>query len=220
MLEKVEDSVRGRVVTSIQSDLAPNQDTFAWRKIKLIVDETRGSDALTSFYGADMTRDQLSAIIKKRRTLIEAVQDCKSSDGYVIRVFVIAFTRESANQKRKTNYALASQQKEIRSRINDVIAKEVAKSNATHLLDLFTSEVLEKAITKKVSAIYPVKNIRVRKVKVIQRPKLDSTKLAEMHNNEGRILEKAINKKILKGDRKKDAQPAVVQDEATNLVNR
>lgn len=219
MLEKVEDSIRGRVVTSIQSDLAPNQDTFAWRKIKLIVDETRGSDALTSFYGADMTRDQLSAIIKKRRTLIEAVQDCKSSDGYVIRVFVIAFTRESGNQKRKTNYALASQQKEIRSRINEVIAKEVGKSNATHLLDLFTSEVLEKAITKKVSAIYPVKNVRVRKVKVIQRPKLDSTKLAEMHNNEGRILEKAINKKILKGDRKKDAQP-VVQDEATNLVNR
>ena len=28
----------GRVVTANQSDLAPNQDAFAWRKIKLIVD--------------------------------------------------------------------------------------------------------------------------------------------------------------------------------------
>jgi small subunit ribosomal protein S3Ae len=65
-----------------------------------------------------MTRDQLSALIKKRKTLIEAIQDCKSQDGYVIRVFVIAFTKESQNQKKKTNYALASQQKEIRRRIN------------------------------------------------------------------------------------------------------
>lgn len=70
-----------------------------------------------------MTRDQLSAIIKKRKTLIEAVQDCKSQDGYVMRVFVIGFTRESPNQKRRTNYALASQQKEIRKRINDIISK-------------------------------------------------------------------------------------------------
>lgn len=89
-----------------------------------------------------MTRDQLSAIIKKRKTLIEAVQDCKSQDGYVIRVFVIGFTRESANQKKKTNYALASQQKEIRKRINDIVSKEVSKSNANQLLQLFTSEVM------------------------------------------------------------------------------
>ncbi len=98
-----------------------------------------------------------------------------------------------------------------------MIAKEVSKANATHLFDLFTSEVLEKTITKKVTAIYPVKNVRVRKVKVIQRPKVDSTKLAEMHDNERRILEKAENKKLLKADRKKKEGPA---DEAVNLVNR
>jgi ribosomal protein S3AE len=56
-----------------------------------------------------MTRHQPSAIIKKRKTLIEAVQDNKSQDGYVIRTFFIVFSRESPNQKRKTKYALASQ---------------------------------------------------------------------------------------------------------------
>ena len=107
----MEDSIKGRVVTSNQGDLAPNQDSFAWRKIKLVVDETRGRDAFTSFYGVDMTRDQVCALIKKRKTLIEAVQDCKSSDGYVMRVFVIGFTKESPSQKKRTNYALSSQQK-------------------------------------------------------------------------------------------------------------
>jgi len=155
-----------------------------------------------------MTRDQLSFLIKKRRTLIEAVQDCTSQDGYVVRVFVIAFTRESPNQKRKTNYALASQQKEIRKRINDIVKREVAKSSATKLFELFTSEYVEKKISKDVSPIYPVKNVRVRKIKVIQRPKIDISKLAEMHENDKRILTKAENKKPLKGDRrKKEDQP-------------
>ena len=107
----------------MQSDLAPNQDTFHWRKIKLIVDQTEGRQALTSFYGVDMTRDELCSLIKKRKTLIEAVQDCKSQDGYVLRVFAIAFTKESANQKSKTNYAQSSQQKSIRRKMNEIIAK-------------------------------------------------------------------------------------------------
>ena len=176
-LKKVEDSIKGRVVSANQSDLAPNQDAFHWRKIKLIVDQTEGRQAVTSFYGVDMTRDELCSLIKKRKTLIEAVQDCKSLDGYVLRVFAIAFTRESPNQKSKTNYAQSSQQKSIRRKMNEIIAKEIAKSNATDVLKLFTSEVVEKKITKEVSHIYPVKNVKVRKIKVIQRPKIDQNKL-------------------------------------------
>ena len=102
----------------MQSDLAPNQDAFAWRKIKLIVDNIEPNRAITSFYGIDTTRDELCSLIKKKKTLIEAVQDVKSNDGYMLRVFTIAFTRESPQQKRKTNYALSSQQKEIRRRIS------------------------------------------------------------------------------------------------------
>ena len=213
---KVEDSIRGRVVRSCQADLAPNQDTFAWRKVSLIVDETRGRDALCSFYGVDMTRDQLCALIKKRKTLIEGVVDCRSSDGYVVRVFSIAFTRESMNQKKKTNYALSSQQKEIRRRMNEVISREISKSTATQILNLFTSEVVEKKITREVNAIYPVKNVRVRKIKVIQRPKIDNTKLAELHDNDKRILAKTDNRKVMRGERKKKVE----DNEAVNLLSR
>jgi len=57
IIEKVEDSIKGRVVSQMQADLAPNQDAFHWRKIKLIVDQTEGRQAITSFYGVDTTRD-------------------------------------------------------------------------------------------------------------------------------------------------------------------
>jgi small subunit ribosomal protein S3Ae len=199
----------------MQSDLAPNQDAFHWRKVKLIVDTTEGRQALTSFYGVDMTRDELCSLIKKRKTLIEAVQDIKSLDGYVLRTFAIAFTRESPNQKSKTNYAQSSQQKAIRRKINEIIAREVAKANATDVLKLFTSEAVEKKITKEVSHIYPVKNVKVRKIKVIQRPKVDATKLSEMHNPELRILTQNIKKVTRKGKVER-----VVDTEAVNLVNK
>ena len=200
----------------MQSDLAPNQDAFHWRKIKLIVDTTEGRQAMTSFYGVDMTRDELCSLIKKRKTLIEAIQDTKSQDGYVLRIFAIAFTRESPNQKSKTNYAQSSQQKAIRRKINEIVAREVAKSNATDVLKLFTSEAVEKKITKEVSHIYPVKNVKVRKIKVIQRPKIDATKLSEMHNPELRILTQNVKKVT----NKKGKVERVVDTEAVNHVNK
>lgn len=200
----------------MQADLAPNQDSFHWRKVKLIVDQTEGRQAVTSFYGVDTTRDEVCSLIKKRKTLIEAISDVKSQDGYVLRVFVIAFTKESPSQKRKTNYALSSQQKIIRKRINDIIAKDVAKANITDILKMFTSEVIEKKITKDVSPIYPVKNVKVRKIKVIQRPNVDYNKLNEMHDPNKRILTMATEK--VQGRKGKAVRGTNV--DAENLVNR
>ena len=69
--------------------------------------------------------------------------------------------------------------------------------------------------------IYPVKNVRVRKVKVIQRPKIDATKLAEMHENDKRILLRAENKKTLKrGERGDKKKPEVEDQAAVNLLSR
>lgn len=200
----------------MQADLAPNQDSFHWRKIKLVVDQTEGRQAITSFYGIDTTRDEVCSLIKKRKTLIEAVSDVKSQDGYVLRVFVIAFTKESPSQKRKTNYALSSQQKIIRKRINDIVAKEVSRANITEVLKLFTSEVVEKKITKDASPIYPVKNVKVRKIKVIQRPNVDYNKLNEMHDPNKRILTNATEK--VQGRKGRAVRGANV--DAENLVNR
>ena len=202
----------------MQSELAPNQDAFAWRKISLVVDNIEPNRAVTSFYGIDTTRDELCSLIKKRKTLIEVVQDVKSNDGYMLRVFTIAFTRESPHQKRKTNYALSSQQKEIRRRITEIVNKEVAKSNATEIMNIFTSDIVEKKITKDVSRIYPVKNVKVRKIKVVQRPKIDVHRLAEMHDPEKRNLTKGTVRKTAGRGRKGEKREA--DTEAVNLLTR
>ena len=176
-LKKVEDAVRGRVVTYLQADLTEQQTDVLWRKVKLVVDEVSGKEARTSFYGLDTARDDLCFLIKKWRTLIEAVCDVKTNDGYILRVFTIAFTRKTERQKKATAYALSSQVKLIRKRIVDLINKEVSKANITQVVEAFTSEVIHEKITKEIKRIYPVENVKVRKIKVIQRPKIDGSLL-------------------------------------------
>ncbi len=60
-----------------------------------------------------------------------------------------------------------------------------------------------------------MKNVKVRKIKVIQRPKIDATKLSEMHDPEKRILNQNIKKVTRRGKTEK-----VVDTEAVNLVNK
>lgn len=82
-------------------------------------------------------------------------------------------------------------------------------------MNLFTSEVVEKKIIKEVSHIYPVKNVKVRKIKVIQRPKVDAGKISEMHDPERRILTANVKKVNRRGKNVK-----VEDSEAVNLVTK
>ena len=59
--------------------------------------------------GMDMTTDKLRSLVKKWQTLIECFTDVKTTDGFVLRVFCIGFTKKRQNQIRKTSYAQTAQ---------------------------------------------------------------------------------------------------------------
>lgn len=63
--------------------------------------------------------------------------------------------------------------------------------------------------------IYPVKNVKVRKIKVLQRPNIDFQKLTEMHNPEHRGLKDESKKG--KGKKEEKAQNVI---QAENLVDK
>lgn len=88
------EQIKGRVVEQSLADLKDSTDQlFSWRKVRLIIDEVEGRKCITSFYGVDMTRDKLCKMIQKRYTLIEAFNDLRTNDGYILRFFTIAVTK-------------------------------------------------------------------------------------------------------------------------------
>ncbi|KAL4471592.1 hypothetical protein ABPG74_008485 [Tetrahymena malaccensis] len=180
------DEIKGRVVESTLADLKDNSGDKSWRKVKLVIDEVDGRNAKTSFYGLDITRDRLCSMIRKWQTLIEARVDCKTNDGYIVRVFTLAFTKKVSGKQSSTStsYAKHSQVRAIRRKINTFITNEAAKLGIAEFSKNLIGEDYTKKIEKETKNIFPLQNITIRKVKVLKRPKLDATKIAELYSHE------------------------------------
>merc|ERR1719355_296984 len=140
----------------------------------------------------DFTRDKLCSLIKKWHTMIEAWVDVKTTDGYVLRLFCIAFTKKRRNQLRKTSYAQASQIRQIRAKMVEIMTNEASKCDLRELVNKFIPEFLGKEIEKACNGIYPLQDVFIRKAKVLKKPKFDLAKLMEVH--EGGVAD--LGKKV------------------------
>jgi len=153
----------------------------AHRKIKLIVEDVQGTKCLANFHGMDLTTDKFRSLVKKWQTLIEAHVDVKTTDGYFLRMFAIAFTKRRQNQVKKTSYAQSSQVHQIRKKMMDIMTKEASESDLKDLVGKFIPETLGRKIESECQGIYPLQHVYIRKVKVVKTPKFDPYKLLELH---------------------------------------
>jgi small subunit ribosomal protein S3Ae len=176
------DYLKGRVVEMSLADINKSQ-ADAYRKIKFQVHEVQGKNCLTNFYGMDFTSDKLRSLVKKWQTLIEGHVDVKTTDGYLLRLFAIAFTKKRANQLKKTTYAQSSQVKLIRKKMFEIMIKESQSCDLKELVQKFIPEIIGKKIETACRGIYPLQNVYIRKVKILKAPKFDLGKLMELHSD-------------------------------------
>ena len=109
------DGLKGRVFEVSMADL--QDDEVAFRKFRLVAEEIQGCNVLTNFPGMSLTTDKLRSMVKKWQTLIEGNVAVKTTDGYMLRLFCIAFTNRRQNQIRKTSYASSHQVRLIRKKM-------------------------------------------------------------------------------------------------------
>jgi len=183
------DGLKGRVFEVSLGDLNENEESF--RKFKLIIEETQGKVCLTNFHGMDITTDKLRAMIKKKQTTIEAFSDVKTTDGYVLRVFTIAFTKNQRDAHRDTAYAQHTKVKAIRKKMIEIINKEISGSDLKQVVCKLIPDSIAKDIEKFCSYIYPLTDVYVRKVKVVKKPKFDLGRLMDMHGESGSSISQA-----------------------------
>merc|ERR1711939_899580 len=125
--------------------------------------------------------DKQMSLIRKWHTLIECNCDVKTTDGYLVRLFVLAFTKRRPDQVKTNCYAQSAQIRRIRAKMTDIIVNEAGKVQLRELVKKLIPEAIGKEIEKQTQAIYPLKDCMIRKVKILKKPKFDITKLMELH---------------------------------------
>lgn len=198
------DGLKGRVFEVSLADL--NKDESGHRKIKLCVEDIQGKSVLTNFHGMNFTTDKLRSLVKKWQSLIEGSADIKTTDGYVLRIFVIGFTKKQRPQIRKTSYAQSAQIKQIREKMVDIVDREARGLDLKDLVAKLIPESISKEIEKSCAGIYPLHDVYVRKVKVLKKPKFDVARLLELHG-EGSKVTKADGTTVATG---KFTEPAAL----------
>merc|ERR1712118_246787 len=135
------------------------------------------------FHAMDLTRDKECSLIRKWSTLIECHADVKTTDGYLVRLFVMAFTKRRQDQVKTNCYAQSAQIRKIRRKMTEIIANEAGKVQLRDLVKKLIPESIGKEIEKQTQGIFPLKDVLIRKVKIMKKPKFDITKLMEMHGD-------------------------------------
>jgi len=175
------DSLMGRVFESSLGDLKPAGEDDAYRKFSLKVEDIQGTNCLTNFYGMDLTSDKLRSLVRKWHSLIECSADVKTTDGYLLRLFCIGFTKRRPNQVKKTSYAQTAQVKQIRKKMSEIMHREASTVDLNELVLKFIPETIGREIEKATQGVYPLQNVLIRKVKMLRAPKTDIAKLLELH---------------------------------------
>ena len=69
------------------------------------------------------------------QTLIDANVDVRTSDGYLLRIFCIGFTKRRQNQIKKTSYAQSQQVRQIRRRMVEIIMRECGSNDLKEVVN-------------------------------------------------------------------------------------
>jgi len=178
------EELKGRVLEVNLADLNNDEDQ-SYKKIKLCIEDVQGRNCLTDFHGLSLTRDKLASLIKKWQTLLEAHVDVRTQDGYLVRMFAIAFTKRRPDQIKTNCYAQSAQIRKIRKKMMDIMTAEANKVLLRDLVKKLIPESIGKEIEKQTQGIYPLKDCLIRKVKILKKPKFDITKFMELHGDSG-----------------------------------
>merc|ERR1719170_82426 len=113
--------------------------------------------------------------------MIEAHVDVKTTDGYLLRLFCVGFTKKRTNQIRKTFYAQHQQVRQIRKKMMEIMTREVQTNDLKEVVNKLIPDSVGKDIEKACQSIYPLYDVFINKVKVLKRPRFDLGKLLDMH---------------------------------------
>ncbi|MEM3684727.1 MAG: 30S ribosomal protein S3ae [Conexivisphaerales archaeon] len=150
-----------RTVETTLFDLLKQDPNHYNIKLYMKIERVEGDNAYTIFKGHEYSREFMRSLVRRGSSMVNYVSDYKTRDGYVLRIYVIAFTEGRVNGSKKAGIRKAA----------DKILKEKASSMT---YDQFVQEIVLNKVAsdifneaKKVTAL---RHLGIRKTKLILQP--------------------------------------------------
>jgi len=127
--------------------------------LRFRVTDVVGQDALTTFVGHAHQSDHTRRQIRRYRGKIDDVVDVVTTDGFLVRMKPLMITERRCQ---------TSVKQAMRAKSAEIIRAFAAKSNYSKLQEAMLGGDLENEIRNAVKAIYPCRNVVIRKSQLLQ----------------------------------------------------
>merc|ERR1711997_492337 len=113
--------------------------------------------------------------------MIEGFCDGKTTDGYVLRVKALAFTKKQSTQIKKNCYAKTTQLHAIRAKMREIMRSAISGGDLKSFVSKLSKSTIGTDIRKSCQIMFPLKVALIEKVKVIRKPKKDVAAIMAIH---------------------------------------
>lgn len=169
--QNVNKLILNRVFEANQADLQTTLDTF--RRFRFIITSVNNREVKSDFYSMEITVDKSRGIIRKWHTLVEGSCLAETTDGYILRFFVMAVSKRQEGNLSARVYIQSAKVKMIRRVMFDTVNNEVCGCDLNSLMKKVCVETIGKKIEADCASIFPIHNCYVKKIMVVKRPKLN-----------------------------------------------
>ena len=155
------EKARGRVVETTLYDILKQDPQHYSFKLYFQVDRVEGETAHTVLRGHEYSREYLRSLVRRGSSMSDLIKDYRTKDGYLVRVYCIAFSQGRMNTSKKHD---------LRTVMDRVIGERA--SSLTY--DQFAQEMVLQKIASDVyneaKKVTHLRHVGLRKSKLIRMP--------------------------------------------------
>jgi len=155
---ETDDHIMGRVYEMTQQEFS-GDFTKMHVLLRFRVTDVVGQDALTTFVGHAHQSDHTRRQIRRYRGKIDDVVDVVTTDGFLVRLKPLMITERRCQ---------TSVKQAMRAKSAEIIRTVASKSTYSKLQEAMLGGDLETEIRNAVKAIYPCRNVVIRKSQLLQ----------------------------------------------------
>lgn len=163
-----DEHARGRVIEVTLFDILKGDPSQYQYKIYFQIDKVEGEKATTIFKRYEYAKEFLRSLIRRGSTKISYITECKTKDGHIFRIKIIALTHKQLN---------ASRMHALRLIARDVMNKTIPQMSIDQFVQATCYGKINSDIMAAAKKVIRIRHVGLEKVKLVRTAEAEITLL-------------------------------------------